>query len=85
MKPRILIIGANGQIGTDLGHALAARYGADAVVLSDIAAQRSLPRGACHTADASSATTTSCTAATEAEAAATAADFTTRHLQQRRA
>jgi len=54
-------------------------------VLSDIAAQRSLPRGACHTADASSATTTSCTAATEAEAAATAADFTTRHLQQRRA
>ena len=38
MKPRILIVGANGQIGTDLAYALAARYGADAVVLSDIAA-----------------------------------------------
>ena len=49
MKPRILIIGANGQIGTDLGHALAARYGADAVVVSDIAAPpAALPAGMMH-------------------------------------
>ena len=49
MKPRILIIGANGQIGTDLGHALAARYGAEAVVLSDIVAPpAALPAGMTH-------------------------------------
>ncbi|MGA0612419.1 NAD-dependent epimerase/dehydratase family protein [Caldimonas sp. KR1-144] len=34
---RILVIGANGQIGTELTEALAARHGADAVVASDIA------------------------------------------------
>jgi nucleoside-diphosphate-sugar epimerase len=35
--PKILIIGANGQIGTELGEALAARHGHDAVVTSDLA------------------------------------------------
>ena len=35
--PRILIVGANGQIGSELAGALAARHGADAVVSSDIA------------------------------------------------
>lgn len=34
---RILIIGANGQIGTELAEALAARHGPDAVVTSDLA------------------------------------------------
>lgn len=34
---RILIIGANGQIGTDLTEALIARHGVDAIVASDIA------------------------------------------------
>lgn len=38
MKPRHLIIGANGQIGTDLAQALTQRDGATSVVLSDIAA-----------------------------------------------
>ena len=38
-KTKILIVGANGQIGTELTHALAQRYGAQAVVTSDIAAQ----------------------------------------------
>ncbi len=38
--PRILIIGANGQIGTELAAALAARHGKDAVVTSDIAEPR---------------------------------------------
>jgi NAD(P)-dependent dehydrogenase (short-subunit alcohol dehydrogenase family) len=47
MNPRILIIGANGQIGSDLGQALAARHGTDAVLLSDMpprAAARLAPR-----------------------------------------
>lgn len=35
--PRILIIGANGQIGTELGEALAARHGDQAVITSDLA------------------------------------------------
>ena len=35
--PRILIIGANGQIGTELTHALVQRHGPDAVITSDIA------------------------------------------------
>lgn len=35
--PRILIIGANGQIGTELTHALVERHGRDAVVTSDLA------------------------------------------------
>jgi len=38
--PRILIVGANGQIGAELAEALMARHGAAAVVTSDIA-----PRG----------------------------------------
>ena len=33
--PRILVVGANGQLGTELTAALAARYGADNVVASD--------------------------------------------------
>ena len=37
MSPKILIIGANGQIGTELASALAARYGNEAVVTSDLA------------------------------------------------
>lgn len=36
MKARILIIGASGQIGTELQIALRARYGTDQVVASDI-------------------------------------------------
>ena len=35
--PRILIIGANGQIGTELAEALVQRHGADAVITSDLA------------------------------------------------
>lgn len=34
--PKILIVGANGQIGTELTHALVQRYGQDAVVTSDL-------------------------------------------------
>ena len=37
MSARILIIGANGQIGTELTHALVQRQGHDAVVTSDLA------------------------------------------------
>ncbi len=36
MKPRILILGANGQIGTELTQSLVQRHGADAVVTSDL-------------------------------------------------
>jgi len=36
MDTRILIIGANGQIGTELTHALVLRHGRDAVVTSDL-------------------------------------------------
>lgn len=36
-RPRILIIGANGQIGTELAELLARRHGADAVITSDLA------------------------------------------------
>ena len=39
MTLRILIIGANGQIGTELTHALVARHGADAVITSDVVPQ----------------------------------------------
>ena len=38
-KPCILVIGANGQIGSELVEALAQRHGAQAVIASDIAAQ----------------------------------------------
>ena len=37
MSPKILIIGANGQIGTELTTALAARHGSQAVVSADLA------------------------------------------------
>ena len=37
MSPKILIVGANGQIGTELTQALAARHGHEAVVTSDLA------------------------------------------------
>ena len=42
--PKILIIGANGQIGTELGEALIARHGAQAVVTSDLAPEGRLPQ-----------------------------------------
>ena len=38
-EPRILIIGANGQIGTELAEALAQRHGHAAIVTSDLAPQ----------------------------------------------
>lgn len=37
MATKILIIGANGQIGSELAEALIARHGADAVITSDVA------------------------------------------------
>ncbi|MDH4062398.1 MAG: NAD-dependent epimerase/dehydratase family protein [Aquincola sp.] len=39
MVPKVLIIGANGQIGTELAVALAERHGSGAVVTSDLAPQ----------------------------------------------
>lgn len=42
-SPRILITGANGQIGSELAVALASRYGNQAVVTSDIAAKGRVP------------------------------------------
>lgn len=41
--PKILIIGANGQIGTELAEALAARHGDAAVVTSDLAPAGRVP------------------------------------------
>jgi len=38
-RPKILIVGANGQIGTELAAALAERHGRESVVTSDIAPQ----------------------------------------------
>jgi len=46
---RILIIGANGQIGTELAEFLVARHGANAVVTADLTAQGRLP-GVAHEA-----------------------------------
>ena len=43
MTPTVLIIGANGQIGTELAQALAARHGRQAVVTSDLAAVGRVP------------------------------------------
>lgn len=40
---KVLIIGANGQIGTELAVALAERHGQDAVVTSDVAPQGKVP------------------------------------------
>jgi nucleoside-diphosphate-sugar epimerase len=42
--PKILIVGANGQIGTELAEALAERHGHDAVVTSDLAPTGRVPR-----------------------------------------
>lgn len=42
--PRILIIGANGQIGTELAEVLIARHGAAAVITSDVAPTGRLPQ-----------------------------------------
>lgn len=41
--PRILILGANGQIGTELAAALAARHGAATVITSDLAPSGRIP------------------------------------------
>jgi nucleoside-diphosphate-sugar epimerase len=41
--PKILIIGANGQIGTELAEALAVRHGAQAVVTSDLSPRGRVP------------------------------------------
>lgn len=41
--PKILIIGANGQIGTELAVALAERHGSGAIVTSDLAPQGKVP------------------------------------------
>lgn len=38
-QPKILLIGANGQLGTELAEALANRFGADRVVTSDVMAE----------------------------------------------
>lgn len=43
-EPKILIVGANGQIGTELAEALAERHGHDAVVTSDLAPTGRVPR-----------------------------------------
>ncbi|MBE7419166.1 MAG: NAD-dependent epimerase/dehydratase family protein [Ideonella sp.] len=43
-SPKTLIIGANGQIGTELAEALADQHGADAVVTSDLAPTGRVPR-----------------------------------------
>jgi nucleoside-diphosphate-sugar epimerase len=41
--PRILIVGANGQIGSELAEALLAQYGNTAVITADIAPQGRVP------------------------------------------
>jgi len=41
--PKILIIGANGQIGTELAQALASRHGNDNVITSDLAPEGRVP------------------------------------------
>ena len=41
--PRILIIGANGQIGTELAEALARRHGPASVITSDLAQTGRVP------------------------------------------
>lgn len=51
-SPRILIIGANGQIGSELALALAARHGDEAVVTADIIARGPHPQLRHETLDA---------------------------------
>jgi nucleoside-diphosphate-sugar epimerase len=53
--PRILIIGANGQIGSELAEALARRHGPDAVITSDLAPQGRHPELAHEALDATDA------------------------------
>ncbi len=55
MAPKILIIGANGQIGTELADALQRRHGAQAVVTSDLAPVGRLPGLAHEALDATDA------------------------------
>jgi nucleoside-diphosphate-sugar epimerase len=55
-RPKILIIGANGQIGTELTEALVARQGAQAVVASDLSPRGRLPGIAYETLDVTDAT-----------------------------
>lgn len=43
MPPKILIVGANGQIGTELAFALSQRHGSAAVVTSDLAPEGRVP------------------------------------------
>jgi len=43
VTPKILIIGANGQIGTELAEALAARHGNGAVITSDLSPKGRVP------------------------------------------
>lgn len=43
-QPRILIVGANGQIGSELADWLAGRHGAEAVITSDLAPRGRDPR-----------------------------------------
>ncbi|MBW8828855.1 MAG: NAD-dependent epimerase/dehydratase family protein [Burkholderiales bacterium] len=54
--PKILIIGANGQIGTELAEALVARHGHNAVVTSDLAPVGRVPGVTHETLDVSDAT-----------------------------
>jgi len=53
--PKILIIGANGQIGTELAEALVARHGHNAVVTSDLAPVGRVPGVSHETLDVSDA------------------------------
>jgi nucleoside-diphosphate-sugar epimerase len=53
--PRILVIGANGQVGTELVLALAARNGASSVIASDIAEAGRHPHLAYHKLDVTDA------------------------------
>jgi nucleoside-diphosphate-sugar epimerase len=55
--PKILIVGANGQIGTELAAALAERHGADRVVTSDLAPTGRVPGLIHEVVDATDAST----------------------------
>jgi len=43
MPPKVLVLGANGQIGSELVESLAERYGAQSVLASDLAPQGRVP------------------------------------------